>query len=430
MKMFRLFAVLAAFLIAAPAFAQQVQNHAVPVGRGAGVTGFGAIAPGTSGKPLVSNGAAADPSFGNIANSGLTPGAANTLKGSLDGSNVVDTAVPACTAVSQALRWTAGVGFTCSTVSVTTGFDTPINLGLAVTAPGGGVLTINVTQANGSAPTSGNPVLVPFRSLTATTGTVAYSTISSALSLTVPSGATLGTSSSNVPFRVWIFLNANGGVPAIGVATCSNTTTIFPCASWESTFKTSITIDTAADVGGALYAAAGVTLDAVRIVGFCDFASGLVTAGTWASACTTLQVFGPGVRRPGDTVQAAYATSTTAATTSSATFAALASGVSVSVTPTSTVNLIRVTATGTMNVNTNAATGLIQLTRGTTPQIGIPVSSNTAGNYPLSSVLRAIDAPGTASSTTYSVYGKTTAGTLSYPPANTGVTLEAEEIMG
>lgn len=48
----------------APALAQwQTPNHSVPVGRGAGVTGFGSAVPGTKGLPLVSNSATTDPSF-------------------------------------------------------------------------------------------------------------------------------------------------------------------------------------------------------------------------------------------------------------------------------------------------------------------------------------------------------------------------------
>jgi hypothetical protein len=47
-----------------PALAQwQVPDHAVPIGRGPGFTGFKNAAPGTVGLPLVSNGAASDPSF-------------------------------------------------------------------------------------------------------------------------------------------------------------------------------------------------------------------------------------------------------------------------------------------------------------------------------------------------------------------------------
>lgn len=55
-------------LFGAPATAQwQVPDHSVPVGRGAGTTGFKFAAPGAAGQVLTSNGAAADPSFQNLA---------------------------------------------------------------------------------------------------------------------------------------------------------------------------------------------------------------------------------------------------------------------------------------------------------------------------------------------------------------------------
>lgn len=54
-------------LFAVPACAQwQTPNHSVPLGRGGGVTGFGAALPGTAGLPLASNGPTIDPSFQTI----------------------------------------------------------------------------------------------------------------------------------------------------------------------------------------------------------------------------------------------------------------------------------------------------------------------------------------------------------------------------
>ncbi len=183
----------------------------------------------------------------------------------------------------------------------------PINLGLSASASGN-ALTITMTQANGSAPTSGSPVLIPFRSLVATTGTVTWSTISATQSITIPNGATFGTS-NGVPFRIWIFEGYNNGTPELALATCSTPTTVFACAAWEGTLVTTGTMGSGPsdDTAGTLVATTGVTADAVRIIGYCSFENGLVAAGSWASSCTTLQVFGPGVKKPGDTIQSVYA---------------------------------------------------------------------------------------------------------------------------
>ncbi len=303
----RAVAALAFLLACAPAFAQQTAVHSIPIGKGSGNTGFNAAVPGTAGLPLVSQGPSADPNFGLVANGGLTAGAANTAKGSLNGTTVIDLPLPSCTAVNQAWKYTSGTGINCSAVSVFTGYDVPVNLGLSASASGS-ALTLTLTQASGAAPTSSSPVLVPFRSLVATTGTVTWSTISATQSITVPNGGTLGTS-NGVPFKIWIFEEYNGGTPELAVATCSNPTTVFACAAWESTLQTSTTIGVGSptNTAGALLAPTGVASDAVRIIGFCEFANGLTTAGVWTSSCTTLQVFGPGVKKPGDTVQSVYA---------------------------------------------------------------------------------------------------------------------------
>jgi hypothetical protein len=71
MKMFRCAALAALLLAAAPAFAQwQTPTYSVPIGQGLGITGFNYVAPGTAGLPLVSNGAAANPSYQSLK---LTP---------------------------------------------------------------------------------------------------------------------------------------------------------------------------------------------------------------------------------------------------------------------------------------------------------------------------------------------------------------------
>ena len=432
MKTLRAIAALAFLLACTPAFAQwQTPNHSVPLGRGPGVTGFGSAAPGASGMPFVSQGASVDPAFGTIGNSGFTAGAADTYKGSLNGTTVTDIPRAPCTSVSQALRYTAGVGESCGNVVVQTGYDMPVNFGLSVPAPSGGALTINLTQANGSAPTSSSPVQIPFRSTALATGTVTWATISASQSITIPSGATLGTA-NGVPFRVWIFEDYNGGTPELGVATCSSTTAIFPCASWEGTLVTTTTISGSATAAGTLYTTTGATLDAVRIIGYCEFSSGLATAGSWTSSCTTLQPFGPGIKKPGDEVQTVTGSSTAASTTSSTSYVAI--GPTLAITPTSAANLIDVLVSGTLQVSTSPG-GFVQLTHtisATTTLVGVPVgiSQGSGTNVGGGATLPFLDAPGSTAAVTYGTQGKITSGTLSFPPANSGVVMKLKEIMG
>ncbi len=421
-----LYAAALAFLLAcAPAFAQQTAIHSVPIGKGAGNTGFNAAVPGTAGQPLVSQGPSTDPAFGTIANSGFTSGAANTAKGSLNGTNVVDLPLPSCTANNQAWKYTSGVGINCSTVTATGGYDMPINMGLSASASGN-ALTITLTQASGAAPSGGSPVIVPFRSTTATTGTVTFTAISATQSITIPNGATLGTS-NGVPFRVWIFEEYNGGAPELAVATCSNTTTVFPCAAWDTVPTTSTTIGGASNTGGTLYATAGVAADAVRIIGYCTFSSGQTVAGAWASSCTGLHIFGPGVVKPGGTMQTVYAQGAGASnSTNVAAIALAAPAISLS----SAVNLVQVIASGQIN-GTNATAGVSQLFRGST---GLGVGAlnasfaGSAGTINVPFGMNALDAPGVSSSLTYSLKFSSSNNSTSVSVSNP--TIQVTEIQG
>ena len=378
-------------------------------------------------------------------------GSANTIKGAATSTSIADLAVPSCSAGSNALQWVTGTGFQCGTLGATSagwgvaisgggvisiattqppyGFDVPVNLGLTASASGS-ALTINVVGANGSAPSATNPVSVPFRSTTLATGTPNWTAITSALSIIVPSAATLGTSNS-VPFRVWIFLAYNGGTPEMGVAICSVSTTIYPCTAWEFTRTTTTTISGFATSAGTLYATTGVSNDAVRIIGYCEYASGLATAGSWASACTTFQVLGPGINKPGNSVQIVspvFGTLTAVTFTTSPT----STNITAAIVPTSPVNLVKYYASTSITNSNTASSANAQMYRGSTA-IGalLKTSPGGSGSFGASLTLVGIDAPQATSSQTYVVKGVAPTNTGSIPAVNTDSATEIlEEIMG
>jgi hypothetical protein len=307
----------------------------------------------------------------------------------------------------------------------------PINFGLSASAVGN-ALTITMTQASGSAPTSTNPVLIPFRSITATAGTVTWTAITATQSITVPSGATLG-ASNGVPFRVWIFEEYNGGVPELAVATCSNATTVFPCSAWEYSLPTSTTIGGSSNTGGVLYATTGVAADAVRIIGYCNFSSGLATAGTWASSCTALQTFGPGIKKPGDVVQEVQGTTSSATVCGSNTQTSL----SAPIVPSSHIDLIEVDADWEAKIQNGGTSGAVtlRLSRGATPTyfgseglLSLNVSSSNI--LSVSGHMSGIDAPATISSITYYIYTLGCAGTSSFNGDTVPLYIRLKEIMG
>lgn len=372
----------------------------------------------------------------------------NTIVGAATSTAKTDLAVPSCSAAGNALQWVANTGLQCGTLTNPSagfglqgtstftinqtqppyGYDVPINLGLTATV-GSSALTINVTGANGSAPSASNPVLVPFRSTTLATGTPSWTAITGALSIVVNSGATLGTSSSNVPFRVWIFLAYNAGTPELGVATCSSATAIYPCAAWESTRVTTTTITGLANSLGTLYATTGVSSDSVRIIGYCDYASGLGTAGAWASACTTLQLTGPGSKKPGDVIQTIAPAFGTLIVATGTTLAA--TNVTATITPTSSANLIKYYASTSAGNNTTTHPVYLQMYRGTTA-IGSTLLGGLVNSLGLSITFVGFDNPASTSAQTYVIKAVNDGtGTWSVPLVNTYSSTEIlEEIMG
>lgn len=73
----------------------------------------------SSGQTIVSTGASSAPGWSTVGLSGLTAIAANTVVANATGSSAAPTAfaMPSCSANGSTLLWTAGTGFTCTTLS-------------------------------------------------------------------------------------------------------------------------------------------------------------------------------------------------------------------------------------------------------------------------------------------------------------------------
>lgn len=388
---------------------------------------------------------------GVVTNAMMATATQNTVKGAATSTAIADLTMPSCSTGSSALQWTTNTGFNCATLTANTagfgidltggvfsisssappyGYSFPINLGLTASV-NASALTINVTTAAGSTPTSSSPVLVPFRSTTLATGTLNWAAITSANSITIPSAATLGTT-NNVAFRIWLFMTYNAGVPQLGVAVCSTSLRIYPCTAWEFTRQTSTAITGFSTSAGVLYAPAGVSNDSVRIIGYAEYSSGLATAGSWASTPTTLQVLSPGMKKPGEMIQKispAPISTTTVLTSAVDTQTAITA----SITPSSTMNLIKVTAAVAVASNNLSGSAMI-LSRGTGPTLigprlltgGPSVPPNTA-----SVTLFTLDFPATVSSQAYYVYGQSSGSSTTTVNTSPGTsTIDLEEIMG
>lgn len=154
------------------------------------------------------------------------------------------------------------------------------NLGLS-TSVASNALTINLLQADGSSNAgSQNPIHVPQRSSTLTTGSVTGRTVTASLSIVVPSGASLGQTSA-VNQYVWVYVLDDAGTEDL----CVSGVTLFNPAT-----TTSVTaITSGATSGSTMYCGSAHTgAKAFTIAG--RLLVNETTAGTWASNATDIQV--------------------------------------------------------------------------------------------------------------------------------------------
>lgn len=172
------------------------------------------------------------------------------------------------------------------------GFDAPINIGITASV-GSSALTIAVKGADGNDASALNPVLIPFRSPTAATGTPVWRTLSAASSLVVTSGSTLG-AISGASFALKVVLFDDGGTLRLGVINAIGTPV-------DDTYVASSTAEGgagAADSADTYYTGTAVSSKAFRVLGTLYFPDGLATAGTWSASATTIQLEGGAPSRP------------------------------------------------------------------------------------------------------------------------------------
>lgn len=242
------------------------------------------------------------------------------------------------------------------------------NLNLYASASAG-ALTIELLTNNGTTPSATDYCVIPFRSVSTSTGFAKYRQITGAKTLVIPSGATLG-ATSGVPFRVWIgavdslvdAIPETGTIQLFAINCYDGASTIYPLRDNQTANPTAI--GTGSDSAGAMYSPATVSggARAIRILGYFEWPSGLTTAGTWTFASTDIaQLYHAGVPLPGDRIQVAVAADSAGASGTTAipaddTIPQNTEGdqiQTVSITPRSAANMLRVTAYAFLSTNTN-----------------------------------------------------------------------------
>ena len=150
-----------------------------------------------------------------------------------------------------------------------TGIDSPVSIGASVAA---NAMTLTLTKCG-----------LRFRSATLTSGTPSYVTTASDLSLTIPSGATLGTTNAVASRLVLLALN-NAGTMELGVVNLAGGVNLD-----ETGLISTTAISAAASSASVVYSNTARTNVAYRVIGSID--STQATAGTWASAPSLVQPY-------------------------------------------------------------------------------------------------------------------------------------------
>lgn len=320
------------------------------------------------------------------------------------------------------------------------GMNMPLNLRINATV-GASALTVAIKTAANADASASSPVLIPFRDATVGNGDPVIASLQAALSITVASTNTMGAPSGSIAFRLWVIAYYNAGTVAVGVINCSTFTAGGLCQIYPLNEAAVVTTAASTNGGSALgtfYAnVSAITNTPFRILGYLDWGSGLATAGTWASAPTTIQLMGPGIKKPGDIVQNIHLGSATSGTASNSTGTAVpfTSGTLFqAITPSAAPNPIRVELNGSYAGNgTNGFK--MWLGRGSTgsttigqPQALIDVGGIGNGR---SMGMTAYDLPNAVTASTYAaLYSSTQTDTITFPSTGGGGTLTVAELMG
>ena len=306
-------------------------------------------------------------------------------------------------------------------------YTVPTNLQINATVATN-ALTIAIKGEDGNDPSATNPILAAFRNVTIATGSPSIVSITSPLSFTIASTSTMGCVSGQM-CRLWIVLFNNSGTPVLGAFNALSGTTIAPIN--EAALQTCASGTSGGSSAQTYYCStSAVTAKAIKIIGYVEIQE--VTAGTWATGPTYVQLFGPGIKKPGDVVQVQFLTTTTVGTVTNVAFTALTNTPTLAITPTSAANLIEVFTQGTYTTSNGGQSNGLRIVRGGSTVIGNPISASTGTS---SSVIApasifAYDVTNSTSSQTYTFQGFAGGGnSASYPATSTGAVMRLREIM-
>jgi hypothetical protein len=146
------------------------------------------------------------------------------------------------------------------------------------TSVGASALTINLKNAAGSDATVGDPITISMRNATLATGTYSSRSVTSALSIVVSSGATLGHADGKAS-PIFVYALDNSGTVELAVST----------TRFDDSFIGSTTVmSSSSDVATTIYSTTARSNVPMRLIG--RMISTQTTAGTWAATPTQIDL--------------------------------------------------------------------------------------------------------------------------------------------
>jgi hypothetical protein len=210
--------------------------------------------------------------------------------------------------------------------------------------------------------------------------------ITAALSLTVPSGATLGTY-AGWPFRLWFAVINNAGTPVLSVRNCSCIATNQFSVSGMSPGITGMTSPPGNNYKTTYGAVTIATSQPYRYIAYADYDSGQVTAGTWIALPSRIIHMSPNSPLPGAAVQEVFA-SMAAQVNVTPTAVFTNTNITAAIAPFFVTNLVRIqvnTGCGLISTVANASSSFRLLRVQASVVIGGPMTK-TVTSYASSSV--------------------------------------------
>lgn len=153
--------------------------------------------------------------------------------------------------------------------------------GTALAQAGQQLPSVTAVVASGALTVGLNPITLAFRNASTASGSPSTVSIGSALSLTVPSGATLGMTNGAAARLAVLALN-NGGTVSLGIVNITGASINLD----ESGVVSTIAISSSAANVGSVYSATALSNVPYRVVEFIDITED--TAGAWVTAPTSV----------------------------------------------------------------------------------------------------------------------------------------------